>query len=196
MITLLDAQASVDGGVLTWRLLVDVDDARLQYVVPGFTFEARAAEYGITDPEELLDMVLLELRDAGEEQVDPYGLDEATARARKRAVISRIRGRHPVRYAHHEQLGDMRAYMLANMRLNPDNIEALRERVDRIRQRRQAAKSSEPRAQAFSSPTFNPATFVDTQGPVAEAREALERRRRAQAARALGGKTTTVRVGD
>jgi hypothetical protein len=120
MLTVLDMEEVRVGGVHCWRLLVECDEGRYTHLLPAYTFEARAAELGITDPDELLEMVLLEPHLSEQEEVNPYTVAESTARQRKRAAIN----------------GDMRAYLRSRMRVDPDNVDAFRHLVTKTRQAR------------------------------------------------------------
>jgi hypothetical protein len=136
MLTVLDMEEVRVGGVHCWRLLVECDEGRYTHLLPAYTFEARAAELGITDPDELLEMVLLEPHLSEQEEVNPYTVAESTARQRKRAAINQARRSRPVAFANHADKGDMRAYLRSRMRVDPDNVDAFRHLVTKTRQAR------------------------------------------------------------
>lgn len=160
MITVLDAETAVEGGVLIWRLLLQVDDARIVYKFPAYTFEARVAEYGITDPDELLTTVLLEWLDDSEPQVNPYTVDEQTAGEQKRAATARLADSHQVTFAADPSKGSLSGYMREHMRLDQRNIVALHAQVEMSRSvhvRRARAMASDNRAHVDQAGALVPA---------------------------------------
>lgn len=175
---LTDATTFVRDGLSWWRLFVQTDRGLISYELPVFTFEARQAEFGITDPDELLELVLLELEDTGEDHVDPYSVDEDEARTRRRAARDKVKGRHPVSYDVHPAKGNMRQHMRQRMRLKASNIDALKHVAVEGRKaakRRQAAAdkaaSKQPAARTFAAAD---ADVEDTAGPVFAAKRAME----------------------
>ncbi|MEQ7008462.1 hypothetical protein ABN028_20010 [Actinopolymorpha sp. B17G11] len=180
MVKVLDAEQVVVAGVNCWRLLLDTDRGVFTYLFPAYTFEARAAEYGIDDQDELLEMVLLEWLDTDDEAepIDPYSEVEPAARQKKRGRIAAVRRRHEVSFDVHKSKGDMQAFLRSKMRVDAENVDVLRDEVVKVRA---VTTARQAKAKAMRAAAASSAPMDDAGGALAAAKEARLHRERAAA---------------
>jgi len=98
-ITLVDVERQSLPGGDVWLVWLDTPAGRLPHVVPLDILEWRSAEYGIDDPDELIDIVLAEpwIRD-GHDHTHPRSLHNADsiddARNWHRERVADVKARH------------------------------------------------------------------------------------------------------
>jgi hypothetical protein len=143
-IKVLKAETYTKAGDMWWMLLIEkpmpfkaVGDAApdgfgtMAYHFPGWTLEARAAEYGLTDLEEVLELILYETI-SGFDKLDdarPYEEDEATCRSKKRSSVAATKKDHKITWANNS-----RQAFNAKVRFKQENIAAYKEmEVDKRR---------------------------------------------------------------
>lgn len=135
-ITDAEAAQSQQGVPLLVISYEDEELGRGQYILPEYTFEARAGEYELDDFEEVLEMVLLELFCELPESGNPYSNDVGTARGAKRTNIAQAKKSRQVTFASkavEKKLRDLISF-------RPENVEAFKSHTKLVRLRQVKAK--------------------------------------------------------
>jgi hypothetical protein len=178
-IKVLKAETYTKAGVMWWRFIIEKpmpmkaegDNApdgfgTVSYSLPGYTFEVRAAEYGLDDFEEVLELIFLETVTGFDtlDDANPYEEDEEVCRSKKRATVARVKKDHKVTWA-----PGVRAQFDAKVRFNPDNIQAYKEvEVQELRRRHKSNKAVIER-QMVAAMADN--DDIDLGGPITRAKD-------------------------
>ncbi|MDQ0758688.1 hypothetical protein [Streptomyces canus] len=142
----------ISPGVEGWLVVtVRPGDVRYQHAIPQVAFEWRAAEYGLTDPAEILDVILHE---PYQETAAPALPQSVKAPPVKAVVAAKAQDRHgptlqqatstrDAREAHRSRIAAVKTdrvrvtdpdgllpHVYSNHRMDPDRVRAKREAVD------------------------------------------------------------------